>query len=182
MSQIDTSEGTQILSRPGGESGRKRKTQTGCVQESAGVSPWVEVSPTENMVITHNLVQVLVLSGSNGNVASWRTYCFVYVFGVWIIEDMQAYPKLNSVAVSGRTRNAYWQSLFLCSSSGGGLPTAYTIHPAASRIQNRCSEAENTRSALLLDSQIVLTMGCTALRCRGCVMEDTASQVVGCML
>ena len=94
---------------------------------------------------------------------------------------MHTYPKLNSVAVSGRTRNAYWQSLFLCSSSssGRGRP-AYTIHPAASRIQNRCSEAENTRSALLLDSQIVLTMGCTALRCRGCVMEDTASQVVGC--
>ena len=64
----------------------------------------------------------------------------------------------------------------------GGQPTAYTIHPAASRIQNRCSEAENTRSALLLDSQIVLTMGCTALRCRGCVMEDTADcrLYVGC--
>ena len=136
MSQIDTSEGTQILSRPGGESGRKRKTQTGCVQESAGVShPGSRVMlPTENMVITHNLVQVLVLSGSNGNVASWRTYCFVYLFGLWIIEDMQAYPKLNSVAVSGRTKNAYWQSLFLCSSSSsGGLPTQYTRQPAEYR-------------------------------------------------
>ena len=61
-------------------------------------------------------VRVLVLSASNGNVASRRIYC-LFVVCVWIIEDMHTYPKLNSVAVLGRTKNAYWQSQFLCSSS-----------------------------------------------------------------
>ena len=69
-----------------------------------------------NRVHGYHQVRVLVLSASNGNVASKSTYC-LFVVCVWIIEDMHTYPKLNSVAVLGRTKNAYWQSQFLCSSS-----------------------------------------------------------------
>ena len=115
VSQIDTSWGTHILSRPGGDSCcRKRKTETGCVQESAGCDSLG--GGGTNREHGHHQVRVLVLSASNGNVASRRTYC-LFVVCVWIIEDMHTYPKLNSVAVLGRTKNAYWQSQFLCSSS-----------------------------------------------------------------
>ena len=117
VSQIDTSWGTRILSRPGGDSCcRKRKTETGCVQLSKrvqGVSPWVEVAPTDNMVISRSefwsCQQAMEMSHQGGHI--------VYLLCVWIIEDMHTYPKLNSVAVLGRTKNAYWQSQFLCSSS-----------------------------------------------------------------
>ena len=49
---------------------------------------------------------------------------------------------------------------------------AYTIHrqPAEYRTGGYKQGAENTRAALFLDSQLVLTLGCAALRFRGCVI------------
>ena len=119
------------------------------------------MAPTENMVITRSefwsCQQAMEMSHQGGHI--------VCLLCVWIIEDMHTYPKLNSVAVLGRTKNAYWQSQFLCSSS--------SLHNTPGSQQN--TEQVDTskvlrRSALFLDSQIVLTLGCAALRFRGCVI------------
>ena len=72
----------------------------------------------------------------------------VYLLCVWIIEDMHTYPKLNSVAVLGRTKNAYWQSQFLCSSS--------SLHKTPGSQQN--TEQVDTSKLLRTQAQLCFSI------------------------